>query len=144
MTDEYKRSGPLADQSPAYEPERRSIERAMHAYATYLRSQERYQQSVADFRRARSTHEAIQATLGHLAEGRASAAAGRLDIRTAVRTYVQRLRAEERPPEVALRMAKWTCRSIAFAIPADDALRNPDALLEDTVRWAIEAYYDAA
>lgn len=136
-------SPPLDDRT-AHEAERRSIERAMRAYATYLRSVERYQSSVTELRRIHESRQQLLVTLTELAKSRESATAGRLAIRAAVRQYVCQLRLEERAPEVALRMTKWTCRSIAQAIPEDDALRNPDALLEDTVRWAIEAYYDAA
>lgn len=116
----------------------------MNAYAVFLCSVERHQRSVAEFRRVRDSHEALHTLLSELAANRESAAAGRLEIRIAVRAYVHRLRDEEHSPEVAVRMAKRTCHAIVLEMPAAQALRNADALLEDTVRWAIEAYYDAA
>lgn len=143
MTDERSERNP-APANEHSETDWRSIERSIGVYAAFLRSVESYQKSVAEFRRAKSEHESIHALLAGLAADRASAAAGRLAIRSAVRDYVRRLRDEKRGPEVALRMTKRACLSIVLGMPAAKALRNPDALLDDTVRWAIEAYYDAA
>jgi hypothetical protein len=145
MMDEERHLGrTTADENVAHEPERRSIERAMHAYAAYLSSVERYQKSVADFRRVKDSHEAIQGLIQELAANRDGAAAGRLEVRNAVRRYVLKLRAEERPPEVTLGLVKRTFTTIVLAMPKQESLKIPVALLEDSVRWAIEAYYDAA
>jgi hypothetical protein len=144
MDEDGDRGQQSLDDGGAYESERRSIERAMHAYAAFMRSAERFQKSVAEYRRLRDTHETMHGLLRELAANRESAASGRLEVRTAVRTYVHRLRAEDRAPEVALRLLKRTVRAIVLAMPPQDALRNPDELFDDTVRWAIEAYYDAA
>jgi hypothetical protein len=133
-----------ADENTDYEPERRSIERAMHAYASFMRSVERYQKSVADFRRLKDSHESMHALIRELAANREGAASGRLELRSAVQQFVKRLRSEERAPEVTLRILKRTMNTIVLAMPERESLRNPDALLEDSVRWAIEAYYDAA
>jgi hypothetical protein len=133
-----------ADDNLGSERERSSIERTMRAYGTFLRSVERYQQSVAKFRTTRDAHASLHALLTDLAAERVVAAAGRLDVRDAVRLYVRRLRDEDRTPEVALRLTKRTCRAIVLAMPAAESLRNPDTLLDDAVRWAIEAYYEAA
>jgi hypothetical protein len=144
MTDEQKPPTPTSDDDTAHEPERRSIARAVHAYAAFQRSVERYQRSVAEYRRMRATFEEMRTALAQLDAKRDSAAAGRLEIRNAVRQYVQLLRDEARAPEAMLRMTKRTCRSIVLGMPIEQALSNPDALLQDAVRWAIEAYYEAA
>jgi hypothetical protein len=144
MDEERYRGRTAGDENTAYEPERRSIEQAMHAYAAFLRSAERFQKSVADFRRVKDSHETIQNLIRELAANREGATAGRLEVRNAVRQFVLRLREEERAPEVTLRMLKRTMSTIVHAMPAQEAFKNPDALLEDSIRWAIEAYYDAA
>jgi hypothetical protein len=144
MTSETGDHDRTADENLASERERTSIERTMRAYGTFLRSVERYQQSVSRFRTTRNAHATLHALLTELAAERAVAAAGRLDVRDAVRHYVRRLRDEDRTPEVALRMTKRACLAIVIAMPAAESLRNPDALLDDAIRWAIEAYYEAA
>jgi hypothetical protein len=144
MMDESGNDGPQPREDAHEAHERLPIERAVRAYATFLRSVERHQRAVSQFRQARHTHETLHSTLAELSAQRDAAAAGRLDVRTAIRTYVHVLRAEHRTPEVALRMTKQACRAIVVGIPAGDTLRNPEALLDDTVRWAIEAYYEAA
>ena len=133
-----------ADENTAYEPEQRSIDRAMHAYAAFLRSVERYQKSLTDFRRLKDSHESMHTLIRELAANREGAASRRLEVRNAVREFVQRLRGDERAPEVTLRILKRTMHKIVLAMPQQESLRNPDALLEDSIRWAIEAYYDAA
>ena len=144
MDEDGARGQTWLEDDGAHEPEQRSIERAMRAYAAFMRSAERYQKAVVEYRRLRDAHETMRGLLRELAAHRESAASGRLEVRNAVRTYVHRLRGEDRAPEVALRLLKRTVRTIVLAMPPQEALRNPDELFDDTVRWAIEAYYDAA
>jgi hypothetical protein len=144
MTDEHRNDGHAPREATREAEERRPIERAMRAYATFLRAVERHQHAVAQFRLVRDSHETLHGMLQTLAADRQAAAAGRLSVRAAVRAYVHRLRAEHRTPEVALRMTKRACRAIVTEIPGDETIRNSDPLLEETVRWAIEAYYEAA
>ena len=62
-------------------------------------------------RRLHESHVAIHETLLKLSADRAAAAAGRLEVRTAIQAYVRVLRAEHRAPEVALRMTKRAFRA---------------------------------
>jgi hypothetical protein len=144
MTDEPRHDGHEPRDDAQEVRERLPIERAVRAYAVFLRSVEHHQRVVARFRLARDTHETLHSTLLELSTRRDAAAEGRLEIRSAIRKYVQALRAEHRAPEVVLRMTKHAYRAIVVAMPVEEALRNPEALLQDTVRWAIEAYYEAA
>jgi leucyl-tRNA synthetase len=128
------------------------IEQTMHAHAAHLRAVVRYQQAVVAFRRIQGSHEALQNTLRDslhdtlvkLANSRQAAAQSREVVHAAVRAFVHALRDADRPPEVALKSTKRTVEAIVFALPPWQAITDSKPLLDDAVRWAIEAYYDAA
>lgn len=130
--------------TPAGERERHMLERSMVVYSAHLRSVVRDQRAVIEFRQAQRSHEALHTMLVELARNRQAAAEGRNAIRSAVRGYVLALRADNRAPEIALGMMKRAVSAIVVAMPMGEALPNPQPLLDDTVRWAIQAYYEAA
>jgi hypothetical protein len=130
--------------TPIGERERLMIERSMAAYASHVRSVVRFQRAVVEFRRSRSAHEALHDSLAMLARSRQAAADCRADLHSAVRAFVHVLRADARPPEMALGMTKRAMSAIVVAMPAGEAITDTKPLMDDVVRWAIEAYYDAA
>jgi hypothetical protein len=145
MPDEHRANkSDGGDASAVGERERRLLERSVIAYAAHLRSVARCQRSVIDFRRAKSSHDELHSMLDALARNRAAAIDGRTDIQAAVRDFVHALRADHRAPEIALGMTKRAVRAIVVALPLGESLPNPETLLDDTVRWAIQAYYEAA
>jgi hypothetical protein len=128
------------------------IEQTIHAHAAHLRAVVRYQQAVVAYRRVQGSHEALHNTLRDslhetlvkLANSREAAARSREVVRVSVRAFVHALRDADRPPEVTLKMTKRTVGAIVFALPPWQAITDSKPLLDDAVRWAIEAYYDAA
>jgi hypothetical protein len=65
----------------------------------------------------------------------------RAQLRASVTAYVHHLRAEELPSERVLVLVKSTVREAAP--PELDVVEARD-LMEDVVRWSIEAYYQSA
>jgi len=120
------------------------IERSMCAYASHMSSVERFQRAAAEFRRVQSAHQALHETLVMLAHSRQAAADSRDAVHSAVRDFVHVLRADACPPEIALGMTKRAMRAIVIAMPAGTVLTDAKPLMDDAVRWAIEAYYEAA
>jgi hypothetical protein len=129
---------------PIGERERLMIERSMAAYASHVSAVVLFQRAVVEFRRSQSAHEALHDSLVKLAHSRQAAADCRDDVHAAVRAFVHVLRADARPPEIALGMTKRAMSAIVVAMPAGQTLTDSKPLMDDAVRWAIEAYYDAA
>ena len=65
----------------------------------------------------------------------------RAELRTSVTAYVRHLRDEGVPPERMLVLVKSTLRE---STPADLDALEARALMEDVVRWSVDAYYEAA
>jgi len=126
------------------ERERALMEHSISAYGRHLRAMARFQKAAVEFRQAKEQHERLHATLKELAIAREEAAVRRQQVRDAVCDYVRALRDDERAPETVLTMTKRAMRSIVVRMPANESLLNPEPLLEEAVRWAILAYYDAA
>jgi hypothetical protein len=109
-----------------------------------MRSVARFQRSVIEFRRVRTSHQQLHEVIAELARNREAAAERRIAIHAAVRAFVHVLRADNRAPEIALGMTKRAIRAIVVAMPAGESLPDPEPLFDDAVRWAIQAYYEAA
>lgn len=79
-----------------------------------------------------------QLTVGSSHELRAAAHALREQLRDSVTSYAEVLRADEVLPERVIVLVK-------SAVVESDPLRDHDhrAVLEDVVRWAVDAYYAA-
>jgi hypothetical protein len=145
MTDHHGTTSSKVDgRTPIAERERLMIERSMSAYASHMRSVARFQRAVTEFRRVQSAHEALHDTLVMLARSRQAAADSRDAVHSAVRDFVHVLRADACPPEIALGMTKRAMSAIVVAMPVGVALSDSKPLMDDAVRWAIEAYYEAA
>jgi hypothetical protein len=65
----------------------------------------------------------------------------RAQLRASVAAYARRLKAEGQPPERMLVLVKTAVRD---AVPPEFDAVEVRELLEDVVRWSVEAYYDAA
>ena len=61
------------------------------------------------------------------------------EARVALSRYVEELRTERVAPERALITVKVVARSLA----ADMGIRAREALVDETVRWCVDAYYGA-
>ena len=72
---------------------------------------------------------------------RSQGAAIRAELRPSVIAFVRRLRDDGVPPEAMLVEVKAVLRD---ALPAELEPRDAQALVDDAVRWSIDAYYDAA
>ena len=65
----------------------------------------------------------------------------RAQLRASVAAYARRLKAEGQPSERMLVLVKTAVRE---AVPPEFDAVEVRELLEDVVRWSVEAYYDAA
>jgi hypothetical protein len=70
-----------------------------------------------------------------------AARAARDDLRAAVSAYAARLRADGAPPERMLVAVKGAVGADAPPPAGSDAAAGARAVMDDAVRWSIEAYY---
>jgi len=103
------------------------------------------QQTVLATRAERETTRALLARTASLLDGGGRALqrslALRAQLRASVTAYVRALRAEQTPPQRALVLVKTAVQEAPPpALDADEAR----ALMDDVVRWCVEAYYESA
>jgi hypothetical protein len=120
------------------------IARAVGAYARHLAGVQRHRAVVMRLQAEKESGSPMMETSKALAAHRTGVIVQRSALRESVRAFARALRAEHVAPELALKQLKETLRVSVRSAPGDTPLIDPDALVNEAVGWAIDAYYEAA
>jgi hypothetical protein len=122
----------------------RDIARAIGAYARHLTEVQCHRAAMLRAQEARDSNFPLLAGSRALDEHRAGVVVQRSALRESVCALARALRVERVAPELALKQLKETLRSGIRSVPRDTPFVDPEALVQEAVGWAIDAYYDAA